>query len=100
MGQEPVVKTFGIYWNSTEVQLPVTKRNVLRKAATVFDLLGSVGTFVSKAKILLQELWRRGYDWDDIIHDEIASRMGRWYGQFRSLGNVQVPRCLREGGSR
>jgi len=37
-------------------ELPVTKRNVLRKAATVFDPLGFVGPFVIKAKILLQEL--------------------------------------------
>ncbi|XP_022800930.1 uncharacterized protein LOC111338676 [Stylophora pistillata] len=49
-----------------------------------------------KAKILLQELWARGYDWDDVIHDEIASRIGSWYGQLGRLGDVQVPRCLRE----
>jgi len=66
--QEPVVKTLGISWNSTEdtftisganisTELPVTKRNVLRKVATVFDPLGFVGPFVIKAKILLQELW-------------------------------------------
>ena len=55
-----------------------------------------MASFVIKVKILLQELWTRGYDWDDVIHDEIASRMGSWYGQLRSLGNVQVPRCLLE----
>ena len=55
-----------------------------------------MGPFVIKAKILLQELWSRGYDWDDVIHDEIASRIGSWCGQLRSLGKVQVPRCLRE----
>ena len=107
VGEEPVVKTLGISWNSTEdtftisaanisAELPVTKRNMLRKVATVFDPLGFVGPFVIKAKILLQELWTRGYDWDDVIHDESASRIGSWYGQLRSLGNVQVPRCLRE----
>ena len=85
MGQEPVVKTLGISWNSTEdtstisasnksTELPVTKRNVLRKVATVFDPFGFVGPFVIKAKILIQQLWSRGYDWDDVIHDEIASR--------------------------
>jgi len=73
----------------------VTMRNVLRKVATVFDPLGFVGPFVINAKILLQELWARGYDWDDVIHDEIESTIGSWYGQLRSLGNVQVPRCLR-----
>ena len=107
VGEEPVVKTLGISWNSTEdtftisaanisAELPVTKRNVLRKVATVFDQLEFVGPFVIKAKILLQEQWTRGYDWDDVIHDEIASRIGSWYGQLRNLGNVQVPRCLRE----
>ena len=69
---------------------------MLRKVATVFDTLGFVGPYVIKAKILLQELWTRGYDWDDVIHHEIASRIGSWYGQLRSLCNVQVPRCLRE----
>ena len=41
-------------------------------------------------------MWTRGYDWDDVIHDEIASIIGSWYGQLRSVGNVQMPRCLRE----
>ena len=51
VGQEPVAKTFDMYRNSTEdtftisaAELPMTKRNVLREAATVFDLPGSVGT--------------------------------------------------------
>lgn len=105
-GQEPVVKTLGVSWNSTEdtftillanisTELPVTKRNVLRKVVTIFDPFGSVGPFVIKAKILPQELWAKGYDWDGVIH-EIASRIGSWYWQLRSLGNVQVPGCLRE----
>ena len=34
--------------------------------------LGFVGPFIVKAKILLQELWSRGYDWDDTTQDEIA----------------------------
>ena len=69
-GQEPVVKTLGVSWNSLEdtftittakasMELHLTKRNVLRKIATIFDLLGFVGPFVMKAKILLQELWWR-----------------------------------------
>ena len=106
-GQEPVVKTLGIAWNSTEdtftistarapTEVQLTKQDVLRKVATIFDPLGFVSPFVVKAKILLQELWSRGYDWDDVIHDEIASRIGSWYEQLKGLGNVKVPRCLRE----
>ena len=63
--------TLGISWNSTEhtftisaanisTELPVTKRIVLRKVATVFDPLGFVGPFVIKAKILLQKSVDKG----------------------------------------
>lgn len=106
-GQDPVVKTLGISWNSVEdtftistgklsAELQLTKRNVLRKIATVFDPLGFVGPFIVKAKILLQELWSRGYDWDDVIQDEIAGRIEEWHQQIVTLSNVRVPRCLRE----
>ena len=83
-GQEPVVKILGISWNITEdtftistakapTELLLTKRDVLKKVATVFNPLGFVSPFVVRAKFLLQELWSRGYDWDDVIHDEIAT---------------------------
>ena len=104
-GQEPVVKTLGISWNSVEDtsttcistakvsgELHLTKRNVLRKIATIFDPLGFVGPFVVKAKILLQEVWSRGYGWDDTIQDDIAGRIEEWHQQVESLENVRVPR--------
>ena len=47
----------------------MTKQNVLREVGTVSDQLGFAGPSVVKAKILLQELWTRGYDQDDFIHD-------------------------------
>ena len=61
----------------------------------MFDPLGLVSPFVIRAKIL-QETWARGYDWDDVICDEVAGRIGSWYDELRSLASVQAPRCLRE----
>ena len=66
-GQDPITKTLGISWNSTEdmfiitasavsPEFQTTKRNVLRKVATIFDPLGCVCPYVIMAKILLQEL--------------------------------------------
>ena len=102
-GQDPVIKTLGISWNSIEDLFTVTpspvspdfqttKRNVLRKVATIFDPLGFVCPYVIVAKILLQELWMRGYDWDDEVQDEIANKIG--VGSS-SLKEVKIPRCLR-----
>ena len=106
-GQEPVVKTLGISWNSVEDtftistakvsrELHLTRQNVLRKIATIFDPFGFVGPFVVKAKILIQELWSRGYDLDDTIQDDIAVRIEEWHQQGETLENVRVPRCLRD----
>ena len=78
--QDGVVKTLGLAWNSKDDTLaitspecsstiPLTKRNVLKRIAMLFDPLGLVSPFVIVAKMLLQELWSRGYDWDDVIVD-------------------------------
>ena len=105
-GQDPITMTLGISWNSTEVVFTVTasavfpgfqitKRNVLRKVATIFEPLGFACSYVIMAKILLHELWMRGYDWNDEVRDEIADKIGDWLEQLKSLQEVKIPRCLR-----
>ena len=85
-GQGPVIKALGLSWESKDdvlsistadvrPDLPLTKRNVLRQIPSVFDPLGLVSPFVVTAKILLQELWTRGYDWDDVILDDIGDKI-------------------------
>ncbi len=104
--KDPVIKALGLSWESKEdvlcistadlpPNLSLTKRNVLKRIAAVFDPLGLVSPFIVVAKILLQELWTRGYDWDDEILDEIGDRILRWFQQLGSLGSLCVPRCLR-----
>jgi hypothetical protein len=105
--KDPVVKTLGLSWESKEDVLSVsaadappdtmmTKRHVLKNIAAVFDPLGFVSPFVVVAKIPLQELWTRGYDWDDVILDEIGDKILRWFQQLGSLASLRAPRCLRQ----
>jgi hypothetical protein len=68
----------------------------LKTIATVFDPLGLISPFVVIAKVLLQELWSRGYDWDNIIVVEVANKIEMWFQQLLDLENVCVPRCLHE----
>ena len=102
--KDAVTTTLGLQWNSTEdilavpatpppLDYPITKRNVL-KIATVFDPLGLVSPFIVQAKIMLQELWNRGYDWDEEVQDEVANRIQLWFLQLSSLANVKIPCCL------
>ncbi|PFX12953.1 G-protein coupled receptor GRL101, partial [Stylophora pistillata] len=81
-GQDPITKTLGLPWNSS-LEFQTTKRNVLRKVATIFDPLGFVCSYVIVTKILLQELWMLGYDWDDEVQDERANQIGAWFEQLK-----------------
>ena len=103
--KDAVTTTLVLQGNSTEDILavpatpppfnyPITKRNALKKIATVFDPLGLVSPFIVQAKIMLQELWNRGYDWDEEVQDEVANRIQLWFLQLSSLANVRIPRCL------
>ncbi|XP_044169850.1 uncharacterized protein LOC122953913 [Acropora millepora] len=89
-GQHPITKTLGISWSSTKDEFTVTasplspgfqttKRNILCKIATIFDPLGFVCPYVVVVKILLQELWMRGYGWDDEVQNEIANKIEGWF---------------------
>ena len=40
--------------------------------------------------------YSRGYDWDDVIQDDIVGRIEEWHKQIETPENVRVPRCLRE----
>ncbi|XP_067017310.1 uncharacterized protein [Acropora muricata] len=104
-GQDPITKTLGISWNSTKDELTVTaspvspgfqttKRNILRKIATIFDPLGFVCPYVVVVKILLQELWMREYGWDNEVQDEIANKIEGWFEHLKDLAEVKIPRCL------
>ena len=83
-----------IYWQYT-FHYPITKRNVLKKIATVFDPLRLVSPFIVLG-IMLQELWNRSYDWDEEVQDEVANRILLWFIQLSSLANVNIPRCLQD----
>ena len=48
--------------NCSEEEYPLTKRNFLRKIATLFDPMGSIAPYVIRAKIPLQDMCTTGLD--------------------------------------
>ena len=73
-----MVKTLGIKWlpgedvftfnaNPPEKDFPLTKRNFLKKIAKLFDPVVVLAPFIIRVKILLQEMWTAGMDWDDLF---------------------------------
>ena len=71
-------KTLGVLWAATDdkfsfrhsLQLDgfeFTKRNVLRRTASVYDPLGFLSPYVIRSKLLIQKAWLEARDWDELL---------------------------------
>ena len=79
----PKTKTLGVMWEAErdvftfQVQQPLinnkaqTKRNVLSAIASLFDPLQFLTPFTVRAKVLMQEIWMAGVDWDDELPENL-----------------------------
>ena len=73
-------------------EVTVTKRVILSFIARMFDPLGFLSPYIMTLKLLFQETWRLGLDWDDPVPDEISSRFMTWLNGLRHVKGITVPR--------
>ena len=100
----PSVRTLGVMWIAAEdvftfdsqvnEEFELTKRNFLKKVATLFDPLGFLSPFVVRAKVLMQELWIHGLDWDEKLPTELSTKVMSWFEELILLPTIKVQRCL------
>ncbi|XP_048247011.1 uncharacterized protein LOC124151440 [Haliotis rufescens] len=103
-GSLPSVKALGLMWVPEDdifrfkaEPLPTaetTKRGFLRQVARLFDPHGFLGPFIVTAKILLQNLWLTGHDWDDNLPEHLQDKITEWLGQWKDIETLEIPRCL------
>ena len=77
-----------------------TKRVVLSCIARLFDPLGFVSPFVMVAKILFQELWQLGLDWDEALPADRSQLFLDWLSGLEGLKQLRIPRCYSSDGWR
>ena len=105
----PASKTLGVWWsadndsftfkeNQPDESMLYIKRNFLRKIATLFDPIGLLAPYTVRAKLLLQEMWTAGLEWDEELSDPLISAARTWFGELTELTQLQIPRCLLEKG--
>ena len=103
----PVTKTLGVSWTAREDQFlfhyspppddfEFTKRNVLKKTATLFDPLGFLSPFVVKAKVFMQQAWVDALEWDEVLPSEQREQWKTWFGELPLLEEIKIPRCLKD----
>ena len=86
----PSAKTLGVWWsadndvftfkeNASGYDMLYTKRNFLRKIATLFDPIGLIAPYTIRAKLLLQEMWTAGLEWDEELSDTLINTARAWF---------------------
>ncbi|XP_064467355.1 uncharacterized protein LOC135378268 [Ornithodoros turicata] len=70
-----------------------TKQQVLRSVPQIYDPLGFILPYTVTGKMLLQEVWKHGLDWDAPLPDDLAHKWGAWHNELQDLNDIEIPRC-------
>ncbi|XP_073764218.1 uncharacterized protein [Danio rerio] len=98
--QEP---TLGLRWNClndslgynlrSAEPLEPTMRNMYKTLASQYDPLGFIIPFTTRAKVLIQDLWKQNLGWDDLIEPaQLRNKWLTWVGEIPTLLQLQFPR--------
>ena len=99
--ESDALKVLGLKWNpvndcfsfdclTSPNEMIITKRLVLSFIARLFDPLGFLTPFSVKAKIIFQQLWVLGIEWDTCISDSLASEFDRWLKGLCELQSFNI----------
>jgi len=70
----------------------ITRRKILSEVSSVYDPLGLISPFLLPAKIILQDLCRRKFDWDTIIPWQLLAQWNRWVEKITRFDFI-IARC-------
>ncbi|GFT83347.1 uncharacterized protein TNCV_1555611 [Trichonephila clavipes] len=68
-----------------------TKRCLLQAAGRIFDPVGFLSPFIIRLKILIQELWCLGLDWDEFFPKNLESSWNEWCEEVPELNTFSIP---------
>ncbi len=71
-----------------------TKRLMLKFQARLYDPHGVILPHTIQARMILQEVWRAGIDWDQAIPLALQEKWQEWLEHLQALPLLRIPRCL------
>ena len=101
-----IERALGMLWDMNEDVLMFapnfkvsepSKRGILKVTSSLFDPPGFVAPFILPAKLLIQEAWRTGCDWDSPLNSDMEKRWNRWLKNAENLASIRLPRRYHTG---
>ena len=99
------MKVLGTIWNMNDdcIYTPVkesydseisTKRQILKRTASIFDPLGFFNPSLLNAKLLLRDLWKVDIEWDKPIKDQYADRWKEMNEDLNAIKEKKLQRFI------
>ena len=106
--KEPTMRTLGQYHNmpkdrfgfisyKPKEDMEWTKTRCLSQTAKVFDPLGYAVPILLEPKLIIQDLWRRGTEWTDVLTPEELERWNAWLPNLPRMEELFFDRVLMPG---
>lgn len=73
---------------------PVTKRLLLKLMSKFYDPLGLFAPVTVVAKILFQDTWLSGIQWDELLPPAVAQQWHKWINELQCLNDICIPRWI------
>ncbi|XP_067639413.1 uncharacterized protein [Eurosta solidaginis] len=98
-------KTLGIQWNALtdtftytydppSAENTTTKRQILSAVTKLFDPAGWLSPIMILAKMLLQQLWMEGTDWDEDVKPGALQKWTSIYENLPHIRDIKIPRWV------
>lgn len=104
-----IEKVLGLWWSTKDdiftYNLRITDQNrdllsglviptkqLLSTMMKIFDPLGFLANAMIYVKIILQDVWKSGVEWDEIIHPEQFSKWKEWLKAISKVSDLAIPR--------
>jgi hypothetical protein len=104
--QLPLERTLGIEWDANRDKFQfqfqcsekaVSRRGLLSCVSSIFDPLGMVAPFIIPAKMILQDVCRKGKGWDASLDEDDIRRWTTWKKGMNQLECIDLDRCVFNG---
>ena len=68
------------------------KRHICSASAAIFDPLGLISPFVVRARVIMQEIWKQKFKWDETLPMNIQTIWMEWLNQVFAIPVIKIPR--------
>ncbi|XP_050951513.1 uncharacterized protein LOC127154148 [Labeo rohita] len=100
----PIERALGMQWctendtftyNIQVQEKPLSRRGILSVVNSIYDPLGFLVPLILPVKLLLRDMCKQGYGWDEEIDGKRAEQWIRWLEDLNHLSDFRIQRCVK-----